>query len=224
MKKTAAALAALLSLSLAPAARAADEGIALTLTPVGMPLGLGLDVSYRLSNRFSVRLGAGLPSTGELKDVEVGDVKYDMTYKLGGANGFVDWFPFSGNFHVSAGFSTLRDGWTLRGGERGSTVTIGGVRYPAAEVGQLTGRIDLAHTVAPAFLVGWGNPVRRGKRWGFVIDLGMVYAGREDLSLSASGPLASNAGFQRDLARERELQSSEHSLWPLLKAGVSFQF
>ena len=66
--------------------------------------------------------------------------------------------------------------------------------------------------------------MRPGKRWGFLIELGVAYGGREDFVLKADGPLAQDPAFQRDLAAESELHSSDHSFWPVLKAGVSFQF
>ena len=54
--------------------------------------------------------------------------------------------------------------------------------------------------------------------------MGVAYVGREQLALKADGPLASDPGFRRDLAAESARHSSSHSVWPVLKLGVSYQF
>lgn len=222
--KTTWLVAVALAVALAtPTGAQAADGLAVTLTPVGLPLGFGVDLTYRLSDRFNVRAGAGLPGEGTGENIEIGDIRYDMTLKFGGVNAFLDWHPFGGNFHVSGGVTTLRDPWTLRA-RNNSSYVIGGTRFPAEGVGQLTGRIETANTVGPALLVGWGNPVRPGKRWGFVIDLGLVYGGRETFELRATGPLAEDPALIQALKAEATEQSADHLLWPVLKAGVSFQF
>lgn len=221
MKATATAALALCLAGFSAAARA--DRIAVVASPVGMPLGLGVDVCYRVSDHFSVRAGGGLPSTGKAEGVELGDLEYEMTIKLGGVNAFAEWYPFGGNFRVSGGVTTVRSPWRVKAASA-STYTINGRSYAAAEVGALEGKMTMAHSVAPAILLGWGNPVRRGKHLGLVLDLGVAYVGREQLVLEADGPLASDPDFQHDLAAERARHNARHSLWPVLKLGVSYQF
>ncbi len=220
MKATALAVV-VLSVGFGTVAQA--DRIAVVANPIGMPLGLGADVCYRFSDHFSARVGGGLPASGTAEGVELGDVKYDMTVRLGGVNAFADWYPFAGNFRVSGGVTTVRSPWTLKATSV-SKYTINGTSYPAADVGGLQGEIKMAHGVAPAIMLGWGNPVRRGKHLGLVVDLGMAYVGSEKLVLEADGPLASDPGFQRDIAAEGARHSTRHSLWPILKLGVSYQF
>jgi hypothetical protein len=181
------------------------------------------DVCYRLSDRFSVRAGAGLYGSGTAQDVEVGDVSYDMTIKVGGVNVFAEWYPFGGNFRVSGGLTTIRSPWTLAA-RSVSHYTINGRDYPAAEVGELEGELRFGNGLSPAILVGWGNPVRRGKHLGLVLDVGLAYIGEETLTLRADGPLASDPAFQRDLAAEQEFHSGSHAFAPVLRLGISYQF
>lgn len=203
------------------AARA--DRIAIVANPVGTPLGLGADLCYRVSDHFGVRVGGGLPATGTAEGVQFGDVKYDMALRVGGLNAFAEWYPFGGNFRISGGVTTVRSPWSLDA-TTVSTYTLNGTSYPAADVGALEGEIGMEHSVAPAILLGWGNPVRRGKHWGLVLDVGLAYVGREQLVLRADGPLASDPGFRRDLAAESARHSSRHAVWPVLKLGVSYQF
>jgi hypothetical protein len=202
---------------------AGADRIAIVANPVGTPLGLGADLCYRVSDHFGVRVGGGLPATGTAKGVAFGEVEYDMTVKVGGVNAFAEWYPFGGNFRASVGMTTVRSPWSLVA-TTVSTYTLNGTSYPAADVGALEGGLRMEHSIAPALLLGWGNPVRRGKHWGLVLDLGVAYVGGEKLVLEADGPLASDPGFRRDLAAESARHSSSHSIWPVLKLGVSYQF
>lgn len=205
------------------AAVAHADRIAVVANPVGLPLGLGADVCYRLSDRFSVSLGGGLPSTGVAEGVELGELEYEMTIKLGGLNAFAAWYPFGGDFHLGGGVVTVRSPWTLKAASA-SSYTINGTGYSAADVGRLQGEVRMGYSVAPAFVLGWGNAVRRGRRLGLVVDVGLAYVGSEKLVLEANGPRAGDLDFQRDLAAENARHSSRHALWPILKLGVSYQF
>jgi len=220
MRSTPFVLATLATLALAGSVHA--EGFAVTLNS-GFPLGMGVDLTYRLSPHFNVRAGGGLPAEREVNDVKFGDVKYDMKPKFGGVNAFVDWHPFAGSFHVSGGLVTFRDPWTLKASPV-SSYKINGVTYAAQDVGTLSGELRTQNTVAPALLVGWGNPVRPGKHLGVVFDVGVAYVGRLDFELNANGPLANDAQFRRDLDAEQRRHSSDHALYPVLKLGLSYQF
>ncbi len=211
--------AAVLTLALASGARA--DGLA--VTPNLNITGPGVDLTYRVSPRFNVRVGGTLPATPEVEDVKFGDVKYDTTFKLGGLDAFLDWHPRAGNFHVSAGVISLRSPWTLKAAST-STYKINDVSYPASGVGRLSGEYRIGNRIAPTVLFGWGNPVRPGKRWGAVLDLGIAYLGSTDFVLQADGPLAGDPAFQSDLKQEQKEQSSAHSISPLIKLGFSYQF
>ncbi len=205
------------------AATASADGLAVSLDPIGMPSGLSGEVIKRLSPRFNVRLGGGIPAEPTAKNIEFGDVHYDMTLKLGGVNASVDWYPFGGRFRLSGGVVTQRSPWSLRSTSV-SSYRVNGVDYPAADVGTLTGEVRFQHQIAPALLVDWGNPVAAGKHLGFVLDLGAAYVGRQDFVLHASGPLASDPAFRKDLAAEEKLRSAGHAFVPVLKVGISYQF
>jgi hypothetical protein len=208
--------------SLAVVGSAQAEGLAVTAT-FGLPLGPGVDFTYRLSPHVNLRAGGAVPAEPTVEDFKYGDIKYDLKVKVGGVNAFVDWHPTTGNFHLSGGVMTVRSPWTTTAVPV-SSYTINGRSYAAADVGRLSGEVRLQNKVAPAFLVGWGNPVRPGKHWGFVIDVGVAYVGKQDFILSASGPIASDPAFRRDLAEEQRKQSDEHSVTGVAKIGVSYQF
>ncbi|MBN2372037.1 MAG: hypothetical protein JXO72_16265 [Vicinamibacteria bacterium] len=198
------------------------EGVAVTPN-LGMPTGNGVDITYRLSPRFNVRAGVGIPASIAAKNIEFGDVKYDITIKTGGINVFLDWHPLAGNLHVSGGIVTMRTPWALKATSV-SSYTINGTPYAAADVGRLTGEIGFGKTIAPAILVGWGNGVRPGKKWGVVFDMGLAYVGKKDFRLQADGPLMGDPEFIHDFEEEQRFHSADSIFTPVLKIGASYQF
>jgi hypothetical protein len=86
----------------------------------------------------------------------------------------------------------------------GSTYTINGVTYTAAQVGTLTGTLTFNKT-APYLGLGWGN--RPGSKLGLSADIGALYQGSPKLSLSATGSVA---GLSSNLEQERK--SAEEDL------------
>jgi hypothetical protein len=198
------------------------EGVAITPN-FGSPTGNGIDVTYRLSPRFNVRAGAGIPASVTAKNIKFGDIKYDTTIKTGGINAFLDWHPFANNLHCSGGLVTIREPWKLKTASV-SSFKINGTVYAAEDVGNLTGEIGFGNTVAPAILVGWGNSVRPGKKWGVVLDVGLAFVGKSDFRLQADGPIAGDPAFLRDFEEEQRFHSSDSSFMPILKLGVSYQF
>jgi len=57
--------------------------------------------------------------------------------------------------------------------------------------------------------------------------IGAVYHGSPDVSLSASGPIASDSVFQTELAREvKDLndKADSYKLYPVVQVGLSYRF
>jgi hypothetical protein len=212
-----------LAVALAPTTVVSARAEGVALTPHVSSEGAGADLTYRLAPRVNLRAGASVPVSVNLDDVSFGDVKYDTKAKLGGVQALVDWHPFAGRFRVSAGIVAFRSPWTLRA-NRVSTYKINGHTYAGNDVGDLTAEIQLKHKVAPAFTLGWGNAVRPGRHWGFGLEAGLAYVGKQDFVLKATGPLAGDAAFRRDLEAERVTRSKGTAVRPVVKLGLSYHF
>ncbi len=195
----------------------------LAVAGMGGTLGLGGELMVRVLSDVNVRVGAGA------FNIEVSgkyaDIAYDFDTDLLTFPIRVDWYPFKNSFHVSSGIIVNRTKADLHH-RNGSTVTIGGTPYPLEDVGTLAGHVDF-NKVAPYMGIGWGNAFGKSKRWGFVSDLGVAYTGSANITLSATGVLASNPSFQTSLDRERaDLQSDldNFKFVPVLTASLFFRF
>jgi hypothetical protein len=188
---------------------------------IGM-LGLGVEYSYRVTERIAVR--GGLNTSGYSFEETESGIDYDFDLDFDSLSIGVDVHPMQGAFRVSAGLLRNDSALSAQGIGSGGSYTIGDMTYPADQVGSLRGRVGFDDT-APYIAVGWD--FLRGKRVGMSLDLGVVDQGAPIVSLSIDGPIGDDPDFQADLAAEvAELQASLDDLdvYPYVMFGVVFRF
>jgi hypothetical protein len=103
---------------------------------------------------------------------------------------------------------------------------IGDSTYTPSQVGNLKGNIDF-NSVAPYAGLGWGNAASKSSKWGLTLDVGVIYQGTPDITLSADGSLSSNAAFLAELEKERQrLEDSfnEYKYYPVVSFGIYYRF
>ncbi len=200
---------------------AAAEGVGLA-GRIGT-LGLGLELSRELSD--SVRVRAGLVGFGYSKGGIEADIDYELDLDFRTVSALIDWHPEKNGFHFTGGLVYNQNEITARN-EPASEFLIGGVMYPAAAVGDLTGRIGFEE-LAPYVGVGWDNTFGSKKRLGMSFDLGVLFQGSPQVSLTADGPLSADPQFQEALTMEEdqfEGDISEYEIYPVISLGVNYKF
>jgi hypothetical protein len=211
------------TIALASPAAAQDQGGSLGVGVSGGTLGAGPEVNFR-GDSFGVRGSATFLNFG--RDVESDGVDYDGDLKLRSVGGSVDFYPGGGNFRVSPGVRLTRNRVELRAAPGATTtVEIGDVVYTGAEIGVLTGEVR-PKRLAPTLTVGYGSG--RGAGLYFGLDAGVMYQGSPKVrDLSVTGPIATNAAFQTELARERgeiEDEVDNYKWYPILQLSLGFRF
>ncbi len=186
-------------------------------------LGAGLEIERSFSDLIGGRIIANY-FTYDYSGTEE-DIEYDFDLTLQSIGLLLDWHPFKGSFRISGG--VIYNGNGLDAKARSSaTYEIGDHTYTADEIGKLTGEIDF-DDFAPYAGIGWDTSSGKKQGLGFVFEIGVVFQGTPDVDLSASGPIASDATFQRDLAKEEDdLQDAlnEFKFYPVLAIGISYRF
>jgi hypothetical protein len=75
--------------------------------------------------------------------------------------------------------------------------------------------------------VGLGSPISADEGFSFWGNLGVLLAGKPSVTLNASGPLAGDPYFQRDLAIEQDRINQAlggADIYPILSVGFSYKF
>jgi hypothetical protein len=185
-------------------------------------LGGGVEVNYALSPKFTV--GAGLNSFSRSKSDTADNIDYDFDLNLQTLALLANFHPFSGAFRLTAG--VMHNGNEVKmKAKPTASYDIGGQTYTAAQVGSLGGKVDF-NTLAPYLGLGWGKSAARGI--GATFDLGVLFQGSPNVSLTASGGTLSNdPTFQANLKQEEANAEDDikgFTLYPVISLGVNYRF
>lgn len=200
------------------------------LTPVLGTLGVGGNLSRSLI-RDRLNLRGGFSSVVFGGDINTRDTRYGTDLRLSGGIPLVlDWFPAKNWFRVSGGLVINRNRLELSANalDEGQTIEIGGETFESDLVGDLDGKIEY-NEVAPYIGIGIGNPVGRGNKFSFFLELGAMFQGSGDISLNSNGSLANDPEFLEALDQEiddidDETTFSDLPVYPILQLGFSYQF
>jgi hypothetical protein len=180
--------------------------------------GLGAEFGVGLNSWFGLRAGAYWLDVDDTYESD--DITYDGTVELGGYGVLADFYPMKGTFRITAGILANRNGADL-GATPTAPIDIGNGTYDPAEVGTLSGTMDFNDT-APYFGIGWGN-IAKGKRFGFLCDLGVVRQGSGDVTLSSSTGLVDPADLAAEIASIEE-DIEDYEFWPVISFGLAIRF
>jgi hypothetical protein len=221
-RRLAAALAPLLLL---PTVSQADTSIGLRAGT----LGLGAELSFAISQRVALRLGADTYSPKTVTITQQ-DIDYDAKAKLRSGSLLVDWFPFANNFRISLGAMVNQNKVTATGKPTGGSFTLDGQTFNAADVGTLDAEVTFKKTV-PYFGIGYGRPINGGLS--FISDLGVMFQGTPKSTLTAScggaaPPGSANCDQIRSAvaAEQATLDDnlSKFKYYPVFSIGLAYTF
>jgi hypothetical protein len=187
-------------------------------------LGAGPELSLGLSDFWSIRAAAHWGSYTVDGDTDNIEYEYDLSL----ASGLVtlEWNVFAGGFHIDAGLLFNSNSLDAVGQATDGTFTINGEEYNSNDVGTLNGEVDF-DSVAPYLGIGWGNPVATNTTWTFFFNLGVVFQGSPDVTLSTNGLLSNNAIFLDNLKEEeKKLQDEldQFEYYPVVALGLTYKF
>ena len=221
---------ALLALAL-PAGALAGVNIAGIAGTAGT-LGLGAELTIGGSSQLEGRLGIHGYDYSDRRVAS--DIEYDGEASLRTATAFLDWHPGGRGFRLTGGLvynATEVTGSSLP--PPSGFYDIGGVNVPVALVGTLDGKVEF-DPIVPYAGLGWGRAPGSGSGFGVTLDLGVIFQGEGEVTLTPiipagsplNDPLARQA-LQILLDREEEdLQDdvADYDMYPVVSLGISYRF
>lgn len=203
------------------------EGMALA-AKVGITTGYGVELIMG-GNNLSGRVGYNKYNYNKTGTTNTMD--FDFKLKLQSVSALADWYPFEGKFRISGGLYNNKSKIEMTGVPgAGATYTFNGTSYNAnTAVSSVQGRISFNPT-APYLGIGWGNPVAKGKGWGMVSDIGVIFQGSPKYTLTATcaAGFPGCAALQADVAAEQAKQQTDLNnsfrKWPVLSIGLTYQW
>lgn len=187
-------------------------------------LGWGLEGTTSITEKVNLRFGYNGLSGRELTvdDVDVGGVNTSVSVKasLETIPLLVDWHAFGAAFRFTGG--VMYNNNKFEGRAPVNTYDLGLGTY---DVG-LDASVEGSNQISPYLGIGWGNAVRKGRHWIFSADLGLLFQGKPNITLTPTGP---DAGLvdPDDLASEERSLEDEikyFQIYPVANVGVSYHF
>ncbi|WP_246860586.1 hypothetical protein [Noviherbaspirillum sp. UKPF54] len=216
-------LAGLASLFAASTA-SAEVGVTADLGSTGIGAHISVPVQPKLNARF------GINALNYNYSTNANNVDYDFKLKLQTFDALLDWFPGDTQFRISGGVVYNGNKIDAVGMPNAiGSYTINGNTYTAANAGVINGKIDF-RKVAPYLGIGWGNALAKDKGWGFSADLGVLFQGSPNTTLTNTGctaPAAQCDQLATDVAAEQSKladKASSFNAYPVVRVGVSYKF
>ena len=207
-----------IALALFPALALADGSIGVRAGT----LGIGVELSYPLSQRIGVRLNAD--SYNYSKTFNQSDIDYDGKATLKTGSLLLDWYPFANNFRISAG--PMYNGNKLVATSKqdaNGKITVNGTPYQASVEGDVNFK-----KYVPYAGIGYGRPIGTGLSLTF--DLGVVFQQSPQVTLSGTctDPTPGLcATFQSDLAAQQQTANDDlknFRYYPVVALGLAYTF
>jgi hypothetical protein len=187
-------------------------------------LGLGADLGVRIFRPFNLRVGFSTFQFGA--DLKHDGVPYEGSLRLRSLQATLDWFPTAGSFHVSPGFVFHNDNRVTATSTPppGQVESAGDVIFVSDPQNPVTGKAkSIVGSVAPMFVLGFGNLVPRTSHFAYSLDFGVVYQGHPTSSFLLVGAVCDPSGtFCTDIANDADTQKAVKSARHDLEKGVSF--
>jgi hypothetical protein len=201
------------------------------VTPEIGTLGVGASVTKSLTPNLNARVGLNTLS------IDIGgyqkrknEVEYDANLNLLNVSTVVDYHPFKNSgFRVTGGLVFNDNHVEGKARIKDNTVfEYDGNKYTNQDISAVKGKVSFPNSVAPYLGIGWGNAVKPGKRWGFSVNLGVMFAGSPKVDLEAN---IVNESLRSQILQDLQVEKKELeddlkqlSIYPVLSLGVSYQF
>jgi hypothetical protein len=214
-------LAAHSAISSASAQDAAGSRSGFTLGPTVSTLGAGAEAGFRAGPYIGVRLDANLLSFDYNRTIDSIPYKFGVNLRSGGP--MLDIYPFAGGFRLTGGVRINGNGADVTA-TPASSVRIGNDTFTPAQLGTLTGSLKYDR-VSPYLGIGYSGRIASWFELG--LDVGVLYQGNPRVDLAASGPFATNATLQADLAQEENNVQNHLSFtrwYPVVAIAALFHF
>ncbi len=184
--------------------------------------GVGIDLHRVIfPDKLNLRIGASFFQRGQ--NFSNSGIKYIGTLRVGAVPISLDAYPFKNWFRVQGGLMVNLNRLEGTGQYQDGFITIGAHSYTPNTIGTLQGTVNVDR-VSPFFGLGFGNPIKKDRRFNIYVDVGFVYHGEPSLTLQTT-QLGSNFLPNDIQTQEQTFNSSTHRyvFYPLLQIGVTFR-
>lgn len=199
-----------------PAVARADSFDPVSFGVHASTLGYGITLERPLLFDLSVRATTGALSTTSQRAYDGNS--WSSKFRQNNVLIAMDWRPYAGRWRLSGGLLFGSDHIDRVANSDDGNINLNGNTYPTTGTGQVTSRVSFAR---PSIYLGVGAGTGIVKGLTLAFDAGIVIR-NGSLDTNATGPLATNAQFQNDLATTAA-QFRVHLVQPVVGIGLVFR-
>jgi hypothetical protein len=204
------------------------------IVPEISTLGLGGSIVRKISPQLNARVGINAFGFGF--DLEDTDATYEADLNLFNVSTLADLHPFnSSGFRLSGGLifgnNSIEGTATPTSVNGVESITIGGNTFTADQLGSVDAEVDVTSNVAPYLGIGGGNAVGEGKGLGLWWNLGVMFGGSPDVTVTpnVADNVPDDVREEIEAAAEEEEQEIKDEInfadfYPVASLGLSYQF
>ncbi len=212
---------AVLVLAALPAQACAADGTARLDAHIST-LGGGLEIGTALSESYTARVGFNTFKVSG--NTDSGGLNYTGDLKLSSISALMDWRPWNGVMHLTAGVIFNSNKLELNATANAGTYHFNGVSYTSAGGDTVTTAVDF-NKVSPYLGVGWsGQPKKQG--FSFSTDIGILFQGSPNATVTTTGTWggADTAQLATDAQNQLNSDLSNFKYYPVLSIGIGYTF
>lgn len=201
-------------------------------------LGVGAEVATRVTHHTNAR--AGFNILGYSRSFSKDGINYGGHLSFRTVEAHYDIYPWAGSFHVSPGVLAYMGnpvtGNAIVPGNQ--SFSLGGQTYYSDPSAPMTanGKMNF-NQVSPTATIGWGNLVRRNKRFSVPVEIGAAFQGSPKTTLNLTGNVCngpgilcmstSNSTVQSNVVAEQNKINkslSAFKVYPIISVGFGYKF
>ena len=187
-------------------------------------LGMGIDGFLGFSQYFNARTGFNFLNYHS--KFTKSNLDYNFNLRLRSLPILIDWHPMGDDsgFRLTTGM-LINNNQILANAILQDSNIIGDGHYSAKEIGTLKAVVKVKNGTSPYVGMGWGNPFRSDSAFSYSFDLGVVFQGSPDVSLTADGPISYSPAFQTNLQKENNKfknDTAEFKCYPSISVGFTY--
>jgi hypothetical protein len=201
-------------------------------------LGVGAEIATRVTHHTNAR--AGFNILGYSRNFSKDGVNYGGHLSFRTVEAHYDIYPWAGNFRISPGvLAYMGNPVTANAIVPGNqSFSLGGQTYYSDPSAPMTanGKINF-NQVSPTATIGWGNLVRRNKRFSIPVEIGAAFQGSPKTTLNLTGNVCnapgvactstSNSTVQSNVVAEQvkiNKSLSAFKVYPIISVGFGYKF
>lgn len=183
--------------------------------------GLGVNVKYILSQRFTFKAGYESLNVDYGFNMNENDISYDanLNIQTGGLFAQANWF-YSRSLYLSAGAVASHFQPQMEG-QAASDLQYGDISIPASEVGDFRFQVETALRLSPYGALGFRSFLGKSQRVSCNFETGLYYLGPPQLEIETSGLLSPTTDPVHKQVQNLEKQFEVYKYYPVVKLDIA---